>query len=272
MPPKKIVEEIVEKKEPPIIPPEKEVVVELDDKNQPIQAKEPEKVEPKYVTAEEFQKTQKAINYQSTVLRKLEDTLKNLNAPRATVPNPELNGKEDELDTLVQTDWKAAVKRLARDEAAELRKSEREAERVQSEQERTLKLLEDNKRKVIERHKELMDETSDKSQIFQEIISEHPEYLSNPFGPVLTMNEMENRLRADGKFVEPVVKETIDKEVARRARTGATSVTPSSGGGSSKSVTLTRDEREFCDSQGIKYEQYASMKSRTNQKAEGVEA
>lgn len=250
------------------------VQVNLDEKNQPIIPEKP-KDEPKYVRVEDLEAINKAINNTrgwnerkiSNLEAKIDQLLKG-NQPAQPQPKSEpLTEWEEKL----QKDWKGTVEELA-DARLEAKLKQREEQaRIQAEQYRTSQLLEENKRKVLERHKELNDEGSQKAEIYRQVIQERPEYLTNPFGPVLAMRDMEDRLREQG-HVDEVVKPIVQKEVARQVRTNGTSVAKGSSNPSGqKTVTLTRDQKDFCDANGIKYENFAKYATMIDKKRE-VEA
>lgn len=249
------------------------VQVKLDENNQPINLEKP-KDEPKYVRVEDLESINKAINNTrehsnrkiSSLESKIDQLLKGTQQPQKPVNVP-----QDEWDKKLETDWKGTVRELARLEAEEIRKREREAEKQEAEQIRTLNLLNENKFTVIKKHKELNDETSHKAEIYRQVLTERPEYLTNPFGPVLAMRDMEDRLRESG-YVDESIRPIVDKEVARQARTNGSSVPKGNSNPSSqKTITLTREQKDFCDANNIKYENFAKYSTMLNNKKE-VEA
>ena len=263
---KKKVEEAVE-----IQDPEKEVSVEIDDNNNVVKPEVKKAEEPRYVKPEELQETLRKSNaaffaeqrkIQAT-LERLESSLKPKETPRE-VPI-------DEWDLKVQKNWKGTVEELAdaRAEAKyrQMREKEISEQKLQEEQTRTLTLLDNNKRTVMQRHPELEDPTSDKSRTFQDVISRNPDYLTNPFGPVLAMRDMEEELRSQGKMDEPVRK-MVENEVQRRARTSATVVPNGNGNGQVNKIILTKDEKQYCDDHKIKYESFAATKHKLSTQRE----
>ena len=254
---------------------EREVVVELDENDQPVQA--PKVEEPKYVTSEQLQQFQKTmadelkratapIGYE---LRKFKEAQAQPVASQPIQANPVREESQDEWDTKLQKDWKATVREMARQEATELRKQETMAQQAEYQRQQTLNLLENNKRQVLTKHSELNDETSTKADIYRSILQEKPEYLNNPFGPVLAMRDMEDRLRDQG-FMDSPTQQIVQKEVARQARTGASILPKGTPANGNQKITLTKEQKEFCDAQGLKYENYGRyMKLQSNQN--GVE-
>lgn len=243
-----------------------EVSVLLDDKGNPIPKQEEKKPENVYVRPEDLEPIRKGQNYTSAALRKIQEDFAKLNE-RLTAPPPKQEPPTDEWDVKLQKDWKGTVKELAREEAKAMREAERAEEFAKAESARARQTLEENKLNVIKRHPELEDENSEKATIFKQIVQERPEYLSNPFGPVLAMRDMEDRLREKGILDEPV-KRQVEKEVVRQTRTNAAGV-KSSTTPSSNRIVLSKDEQIYCDRNGIKYENYAKMKQAGNS---GVEA
>lgn len=244
-----------------------EVRVELDEKNNPI-VPEKTKEEPKYVTIEDLNKINQAINNtREYTNRKQSEILAELAKLRA--PQPETPKQEPtEWDKKLQTNWKGTVEELAKAQVQEILKQERETQRAEEERNKSTRLLNDNKLKVLERHKELNDENSDKAQLFKQIMAENPDYLQNPFGPVLVMREMEDRLRESGHVDEPT-RRVVEKEVVRQTRANAGAMpkgsTNPTGG---KTITLTKEAKEFCDTNNIKYENYGKFAAMTNNKGQ----
>lgn len=257
-------EEAPEIKESEIKPGE-EVTVELDDNNEPIKAAEKQKEEPRYVRPEDLEEKLKKQNAQYFhEQRKLSEKIDKLTSHLQTPAQPAKKEEPaDEWDLKIQKDWKGTVRELARLEAQELRRQEVEQSRVHNEQEKRVTLLEGNKRKVLDKHPELEDSASDKAVVFQKIISQNPDYLYDPFGPVLAMRDMEDELRSRGQIIDEPTKNIVDKEVNRRARTNASAVPQGSSANGNK-IVLTKDEREFCDHNGIKYDAYAKNRKMTS--------
>lgn len=248
------------------------VQVNLDEKHEPIQAEKP-KDEPKYVRIEDLEAITKSINntreYSNrkigTLESKIDQLLKGNQQPvkPASVP-------QDEWDQKLEKDWKGTVRELARLEAEELRKADRERERAEAEIMRTNQILNNNKMEVLKKHKELEDETSHKAEVYRQVLTERPEYLNNPFGPVLAMRDMEDRLRESG-YLDESIKPIVQKEVNRQVRTNASASPKGTSSPNQKTVVLTKEQKEFCDANNIKYDNYAKYASMLNNRKE-VEA
>ncbi len=244
-----------------------DVTVELDDKNQPIKAVE--KKEEKYITpeqvasivADQIKKATAPLYYE---MRKTREVPVQAQPVQPVQPKPE----PTEWDSKLQKDWKGTVEELADARVDAILKRREEAQRFEMERQRNFQLLEDNKKKVMERHKELNDETSQKAQTYMQVLQEHPEYLNNSFGPVLAMRDMEERLRDSG-YIDDSTKHVVEKEVARQVRTNGATVPKGVSSGGKNSVTLSKEQKEFCDTNSIKYENYARF---MKQSQSGVEA
>lgn len=249
--------------------PEKEITVQLDENNQPIKQEE-KKEEPKYVTAdvlnasltEAIKKATAPLYYE---LRKSREPQQPVQP--AIQPKPE---SHDELDLKLQKDWKGTIREMARQEAVEIRKQEVEQNRIEQQRQQTTQLLENNKMQVLKKHTELNDETSQKAELYRQVLQERPEYLSNPFGPVLAMRDMEDRLRDLG-VVDNSTRQVVEKEVARQTRTNGGTIPKGSNVQNKNSVTLSKDQKEFCDANGIKYENFAKY-SRMQTTSKEIEA
>ena len=176
----------------------------------------------------------------------------------------------DEIDKLAQTDWKAAVNKLAERQTREILKKEREGIKEQQELLQTKNTMETNTQSVVGKHPELNEEGSEKSTIFQSILSNNPRWRTSPDGPLLVMYEMENELRKRGYDVEGNVHQKVEKEVSRIARASSISLPSSRQTISTNKIVLSREQREFCDQNGMSYEDYARTLSKSRGK-EGVE-
>lgn len=222
--------------------------------------KQEKQEEAQYASLDELQKIQKQLNGLSYIGRKFDEMARKIDSLSANPnPGPVVNpADQDEYDKLVEKDWKAAVRKLAQEEAASLRQKEREEEARRQMEAKQLTALEQSKKTVLDRYPDLKDETSEVAQKFKEVVAKHPEYISNEYGPILAMREMEEELRSEGKL-DNFSKKVVDKEVERRARTGATSI-PKGAAPSSGKTTLTPEERRFCEFNGIKYETYLKNK------------
>ena len=176
----------------------------------------------------------------------------------------------DEIDKLAQTDWKAAVNKLAERKAREILDNEKVHIQEQQERMQVHNTMENNTQSVVTKHPELNEEGSEKSTIFQSILSNNPRWRTSPDGPLLVMYEMENELRKRGYDVEGNVSQKVEKEVNRITRASGTSLPSSRQAISTNKIVLSREQREFCDQNGMSYEDYARTLSKSRGK-EGVE-
>lgn len=191
-------------------------------------------------------------NVQKSIEELKDLMVKNSNASTVTY---EQETKLDELDELAQKDWKAAVGKIAEVRVQEILANERKAIEATSRQEGEAFLMEENSKVVLSKHTELSDETSEKSQLFQDILSQNPRWRTSPDGPLLTMYKMEDELRKRGYVIDNPHKP--DTEAERIGRITATSLPASRSSSTNNKVILTREQREFCEQNGIGYEDYA---------------
>lgn len=207
-----------------------------------------------------------------TNVQKSIEELKNImiaNSPSSTITQ-EQEVKLDELDKLAQTDWKAAVRKLAQAEANEILAKEKQKIEEQQSQEQISQLMEKNSQFVVSKHPELEDATSEKSQVFQETLNNNPRWRTSPDGPLLTMYEMENELRKRGYDIEGTTKEKVETERERIIKASGSSLSPSRTAVSGSKVILTREQKEFCDQNGVTYEDYARTLKKSGEKG-GIE-
>lgn len=206
------------------------------------------KEEPRYVTLEDLEKVNQAINntreYNN---RKIQDVLDKLDkiAPKAPEPKP------DDLDELVQKDWKAGVKAVVRDVMTEHQR----ATSAQTEEQRVAQLLEESKRKVMEKHPELSDPDSPKTKAFLKVIDDNPDLKTNPRGPLLAMYEMENLTKTHAN-VEIERPQRVEKEVRQKAG----GVPHGTQAGNKGGYVMTKQDVDFCRLNGINPESYKRVK------------
>jgi hypothetical protein len=256
-------------------PQQKEVSIEIDDKGEVIKQEPPKKEEPKYVRVEDLESIRKAQNASFYRSRQIEDRIneiaKSLEENRsAQVTLRDNKNSDDPWEKKLQENWKGTVEELAELKFRELEQRREQERLVQAERERKSNLLNENKKKVIERHPELFDEESEKAAIYKQVLESNKDYLTDPFGPVLAMRDMEDALREQGKWVDPVTKNIVDREVSRQARTGAGQLPNGTHRASATKHVLSKDDKEFCDQNGINYESYLKSKYAANRG--GVEA
>ena len=242
--------------------------------------KEEVQEEPKVVVKEEKPKVdgeqswKNKVFAQDRIIQKLNREMEEIKQQRVVeIPSStkqEVVTELDEIDKLAQTDWKAAVNKLAERQTREILQKEREGIKEQQELLQVKSTMENNTQSVVTKHPELNEEGSEKSTIFQSILSNNPRWRTSPDGPLLVMYEMENELRKRGYDVEGNVSQKVEKEVSRITRVSGTSLPSSRQTISTNKIVLSREQREFCDQNGMSYEDYARTLSKSRGK-EGVE-
>lgn len=252
-----------------------EISVELDQNNEPVKPAEQKKSEPQYVTIDELRKLEKAQNASFYQARKIQEQLEALSKnlqPREVVEKRDLTDEDKLWEDKLNKNWKGTVEEISEIKIQAVLERQEKERAVKEEKAKAISLLTQNKMKVMERHPDLEEPGSEKQQVFQQVLNENPEYLTNPFGPVLAMRDMEERLKEQGKWIDAPTRKIVDKEVMRSARAGAGSLPNGNAASGNQKIILTKDEREFCDTHGLKYESYAKSKGRLSKNSkEGVE-
>lgn len=242
--------------------------VEIDENNQSVKPEPKPKQEPQYVTLEQLDKIQRGINYQNTAARKLEEKIERLMSAIPTQQAPQApQNPPSEWDEKLNKDWKGTVEEIAEQRFNSLMEKQRQTQLIEAQENRRRELFEKSKRQVMERHPDLTDGAGEKAQMYQQIVSENPDYTADPFGPVLAMHDMEMRMREQGK-IDSSTQKLVQSEVQRQARAGAGSV-PKGASASNTKITLTRDDLDFCKSNGIKPEDFARERKIIDDKRKG---
>ena len=212
--------------------------------------------------SEDLKKLHNTIAYQTRQLeramREMEELkrVRNFEEPKKTeIPKEDL----DEIDIIAQKDWKLGVKKVVEKDIEstisfilEKRKLE---ETKKFEQQNLYQQLEKSKQVVLSKYPKIEDEETEESNIYRQVINEDPSILKNVNGPEIAMYRMEERLKLMGK-TPAGVRPMIDKEVSRLVRAGVSSVVGKQINSNGK-ITLTKEQKEFCDHYSIPYEQYA---------------
>ena len=176
----------------------------------------------------------------------------------------------DEIDKLAQKDWKAAVNKLVESKTREMI----QADKSQIEQEKNYQLsaqsMEKNSQFVLQRHPELEDTTGEKSQIFQSVLEGNPQWKTSPDGPLLTMYQMEDELRKRGYDIDGTIKNRVEMEKARLMAASASGLPTSRTAVSNNKIVLNREQKDFCDQNGVSYEDYARTLKKSGDKG-GIE-
>ena len=196
-----------------------------------------------------------------TLRQSVEDLRKNVpDASRQynVNPNDYANWTDSQWDELAKTDWKKAV-----DLRAEIKARQQYHE--QSASADFNKVLEESKSEVLRRHPELSDQTSEKSKLFRNIVTVSPEYTTMKKGPIHAMREMEDYMEQNlGYKREEIVKAENKARQSEQDRLNRVQITSTAGRNVSTAnkVTLTKDEMEFCNLQGIDPKVYAANKKK----------
>ena len=166
---------------------------------------------------------------------------------------------DKEVEQVAQTNWQKAIdmraERIAEKKANEI--IEARVKKQQDEQVQSYKsqLVERSKSFVLSQYPQLADESSDEAKVFNQVWNENQSLWQNPEGFRLAMYEMEERMRSTGRTPNRV-KQEVDKEVRRQLRSNASAVVGNRSQSNGK-VTLTNEQKIFCDANNIKYEDYA---------------
>lgn len=179
------------------------------------------------------------------------------------IPVPET---KEEWDLLARNNWQAAVDLRSIIKAREVRDEHIKVER-------STRALDESKNKVMQRHPELGDVSTEKSKIFLSILDKNPEYLTMSKGPILAMRDMEDEMEALGYTKEQIFDtkkasaQTEATRVNRAALTGGGKMPAKSG----RTVTLSKDDMEFCKTQGIDPKDYAKEKLELEKNRKGAQ-
>jgi len=206
---------------------------------------------------------------QDRIISKLQKEIEELKTRPSAEPEPKPT-ELDEIDKLAQVDWKAAVKKLSSEEIKNALAQERKQLAEQAKAIEVSQIADKNAELVVAKHPELNDDFSEKRQLFNKVLESNPRWRTSPDGPLLTMYAMEDELRKQGYDLGET-KSKIEDERTRLMRVSASSLPASKEVPSTGKITLTREQREFCDNNGITYDQYARTLSRSGDKT-GVEA
>ena len=179
-------------------------------------------------------------------IRKLQNEIEELK--KSKIPSKEEKNTED-LEAELAKKPVSTIQEMIRQEARAMLDEERNRNSYVNQFEKT---LEGSKSKVLKRHPELEDSSSVKSQVMLEILNNRPDLTNNPYGPVIAMTEMEEVLEQRGyKDTKPAVKVPLSSLPQSR-------VVPQT----SKTVTLTKEDLEFCKEHNLNPKTYAQTRSR----------
>lgn len=267
-------EDIQEKKEPEVKETEDggiEVSLEEEKEEDAVETKE--EVKPEVKEEPKQDPLRNKVYAQDRILAKLQKDQLEKDAKIAEleaklIPEPEVENL-DELDKLAQKDWKGAVRKLARQEAEAIRKVDQQKIQADTLERERKQVLAESERKVLEKYPELNEPTSEHSQIWWEKLNQNPRWRTSPDGPILVMREMEDELRSRGYDIGQKVTKAVKQEQVRLANANATTL-ESTRSKSSNKVVLSKEQREFCEANGLSYEVYARSLRNSGEKG-GVE-
>jgi len=186
-------------------------------------------------------------------------------APREMYSGVAIPESREEWDALARKDWKLAIDMTTHVE-------NRKAFKHYEQQRQTAVTLEDSKQKVLVKHPELSDASTEKGRIYTQILDENPHYIRDPRGPHYAMRDMEDRMVEQGYTPDQIyTKQSTRTPEASAARANLTSGGKNPQRPRGRSVTLSKDDIEFCKSQDLDPKEYAKQKLEMNQRAKGAQ-
>ena len=208
--------------------------------------------EPKYVKIEDLEKINQSIRntreYNDRKLNEIKEQIERL------VPKP-VEKAPDDLDELVQKDWKAGVTKVVEGVLTQhnQRTQAQTADQIEA------RLRQESINKVMERHKELADSDSEKTKVFLKVLEDNPDFKQNPRGPLLAAYEMENRLKSNDTI------NSVERasQVSKETRSRAAGVPAGTSTGNKSAYSLSKADMDFCRHNNINpenYKKYRGMK------------
>ena len=236
-----------------------DVEVSLQDQDTPQPEKsvehEEKRVQPK--SNDDVTSMRNKLYAQDRIMSKLQKELEEIKSRTNTAATQKPTDSLDDLDRIAQENWKKAVGIIAENKAREIVQLSRQEEIQLKQQEYEKTLLENNVQTVLSKYPDLEDHSSEKAAIWSQILEKNPRWRTSSDGPLLVMYEMENELRKRGYDIDGNIKKNVDAEVTRTVRVASTSLPSSRTVQNTNKVVLTAEQREFCDQNGVKYEDYA---------------
>lgn len=196
-------------------------------------------------------------------------------APQAPAPNPNrrmISGvvvpeTREEWDALARKDWQLAVDMRS---IMNTQRLQEEAKRS----ERSMSTLEESKQEALEAHPELNDPTTEKARIFSAILQRNPEYAQLPEGPIIVMHKMEREMRKQG-FTEAEIRGGSPAKAAPADTTRVSRAALTAGGRmpekQGRTVTLSKEDLEFCKSHDLDPKEYAKEKLAQESRSKGAQ-
>ena len=232
------------------------VTVDLDKPAQKQDEKPKEAPKP----SQDFSKLNNTIAYQTRQLEKAMRELAEVRSQLASRPqNVQAPQNQDDIDVIAEKDWKLGVKKVVEKDieskVQEILEKRDQAIREVQQKAASEKELENSKTRVLQRYPQIEESGSEEQRLYLDVINEDQTLLKNIHGPEIAMYRMEEKLRSMGRTPQSV-KPIVDREVSRLARAGASSVVGRQASPNGK-ITLTKDQKEFCDQNGLDYGHYA---------------
>lgn len=208
-----------------------------------------------------FKQVEDRLHGAHRINERLQKELEEVKKANAAPAKPTESGNSwDKIENGAQ--WKAEIERIAEDKAKTI-VAQREAEaRTKAHVDAQLSTMEKAKAEVIEKYPDLDPETGDAatavSKAYAAVLAEHPDYLTNPYGPRLAMQDMEARLKTVPAHAASPAKSKLPATSLPASRPVSTS---------DGRIILTREQKALCDRHGIKYEDYAKTAAAMEQGA-----
>lgn len=166
---------------------------------------------------------------------------------------------------------KVEIEKLASQKANEIL-AQKEVERQVKENQKTLESeLQKSTEKALQKYPDLQDDASELTQFWIGIVNQHPEWLNNPYGPLLVMREMEELAPQQGIRLNPSRATVGPNKEILKGRGNQGSLPPSRQGIGSNKIVMTQEEKQFTDQHGIDPVRYKEIQ-RAVEATGGIEA
>ena len=210
--------------------------------------------------------------------RELEEEVTRLKVPLPEKEEEEKGPGTSNLNDLLVKDPIEVMRRVSQEETEKRLKDERkrrkEEDDARSVKESYNRTLQTSQTEVLKKHPELNSPDSAKSQIFLEVLDRKPEYVKSPFGPKLAMQDMEEIMEERGLLESNTNKakaEGAREEKVRFERVNATGTPKERSTPKGRTITLTKDQLEFCKENNLDPKVYAQNLAKFNKNVTGVE-
>jgi len=237
------------------------VEVSLEEEGTPVVPEEEKEPEPKAKEEPKQDSFKNKVYAQDRIISKQQKEIDDLREQMTSQPKVEETKPED-FDKDVQSDWQGTFRKIAKQEAENIYKADQAKIQKEAQERERKQVQETNEQKVVTKYPELNDSSSEHTQIWFDVLNKNPRWRTSPDGPILVMREMEDVLRVKGYDIDGRTTKAVNHERERLANANATSLGTSRPTPSNK-VILSREQREFCDTNGISYEEYARTLKKT---------